>query len=210
MADDQSPDDQAPTESPRAPIETREAVLDKVNCDQRIITVIAAPYGQAATVEYRGELWQEIFERTAWQSLRTVHPGKVRANRMHDRGKTVGKAIKFWPDRDEGLVADIKIANTPLGEETLELAKDDCLSMSVGFGVLPKNQRLERRTMTRHIVQAYLDHLAFVESPAYENADILSVRDDGLLMPLAPRVATPDLDQFIRDDIMRWADERLK
>lgn len=197
---------------PLAPIEHRYVGVKVGDVDfaQRLITVVAVPYEQPALVEYRREMWNELFERG---SLDTVvgAPHRVRANRDHNKSRTVGKVMQFWPDRDEGLVAEVRMAKTPLGDETLALADDDCLSASVGFGVLPTGQVLDRRTMTRRIKTAYLDHLAFVESPAYVGAQILSVRGNGdpeFAASMEP-LRTPILDQFAGDDILRWASERL-
>ena len=199
-------------EQPRAPIEHRYAGVKVGDVDfaQRLITVIAAPYDEPARVEYRSELWNELFIRGAFDSV-TGSPHRVRVNRDHNKSRTVGKVTQFWPDRPEGLVAEVRMAKTPLGDETLALADDDCLSASVGFGVLASGQVLDRATMTRRITTAYLDHLAFVESPAYVGAQVLSVRADGeqqTAATMAP-LHTPLKDQFAGDDIFRWASERL-
>lgn len=193
------------------PMETRYAgvTVGSVDVRQRLITVIAVPYEQPAQVEYRSELWNELFERGAFDSVRGA-PHRVRVNRDHNKSLTIGKCMQFWPEREEGLVAEVRIAKTPLGEETLALADDDCLSASVGFGVRPSDQVLDRRTMTRRIRTAYLDHLSFVESPAYAGAQVLSVRDttSGEAARLDP-IRTPLIDQFAADDVLRWASERL-
>lgn len=196
----------------RAPIEHRYAgvKVDGVDFAQRLVTVVAVPYEQPALVEYRSELWNELFERGSLDGAVTA-PHRVRANRDHNKSRTIGKVNRFWPERPEGLVAEVLIAKTALGDETLALADDDCLSPSVGFGVRPSGQVLDRKTMTRRIKNAYLDHLSFVESPAYIGAQVLSVRDDaasGEAAKLAP-IRTPLLDQFAADDVLRWASERL-
>lgn len=195
-----------------APIEHRYAgvTVGEVNFAQRLITVVAVPYEQPALVEYRSELWHELFERGSLDSVANA-PHRVRANRDHSKSRTVGKVMQFWPDRDEGLVAEVRMAKTPLGDETLALADDDCLSASVGFGVRPSDQVLDRRTMTRRIKTAYLDHLSFVESPAYVGAQVLSVREDVAPVCAATMdpLRTPILDQFTDDEILRWASERL-
>jgi HK97 family phage prohead protease len=193
---------------PKAPIELRTAGVDGVDFAQRMITVIAVPYEQAAPVEYRGEVWQELFERGSFTGIEK-RPNRVRANRDHNRTRTVGKVVRFFPDREQGLVTEVRIGQTPLGDETLALADEDMLSASIGFGVLPSNQTLDKRSMTRRIKTAYLDHLSFVESPAYEGAQVLSVRG-GLELPVPTEpLVTPNLDQFAADDLMRWALERL-
>ncbi len=52
---------------------------------------------------------------------------RVRVNRDHDLKRTVGKAIQLDTNDPQGLIADLEIARTPLGDETLELARDGCL-----------------------------------------------------------------------------------
>ncbi len=194
-----------------APIEHRYAgvKVDGVDFAQRLITVIAVPYEEPAPVEYRSEIWNELFERGAFNSV-TGSPHRVRVNRDHNKTRTIGKVVQFWPERSEGLVAEVRVAKTPLGDESLALADEDMLSASVGFGVRPTDQILDRRTMTRRIRTAYLDHLSFVESPAYVGAQVLSVRDltGGEAAKLEP-IRTPLLDQFAADDVLRWASERL-
>ncbi|GJJ22290.1 HK97 family phage prohead protease [Mycolicibacterium mageritense] len=195
-----------------APIEHRYAgvTVGEVDFSQRLITVVAVPYEQPALVEYRSELWNELFERGSLDSVAGA-PHRVRANRDHNKSRTIGKVTRFWPEREEGLVAEVRVAKTPLGDETLALADDDCLSASVGFGVRPSDQTLDRKTMTRRIKAAYLDHLSFVESPAYVGAQVLSVREDipSVCAATMDPLLTPNLDRFTEDPILRWASERL-
>ena len=182
--------------------------VEGVDFAQRLITVIAVPYEQSTQVEYRSEIWNEIFTRGALDGVAGA-PHRVRVNRDHNKTRTVGKVVHFDP-RPEGLVAEVRVAKTSLGDETLALADEDMLSASVGFGVRPSDQSLDRRMMTRRINKAYMDHLSFVESPAYSGAQVLSVRDTGggEAAQLAP-LRTPNLDQFAADDVLRWASERL-
>lgn len=196
-------------------IEYRYATVSgAVNVRERIVTVIAVPWEQPAQVMYRSQLWNELFTRGAIDPAVLASPHRVRVNRGHDRGRTVGKTVRMWDDHDDGLLAELRIANTVLGDETLELAAEDMLSLSVGFGAKPEDQVFDRGTMTRRINKAYLDHISFVESPAYEGARVISVRephngvivDAAMLEPLPPR---PLLDQFIADPMLRWAAERL-
>lgn len=176
-----------------------------VNMKQRIITLITVPYDQPAEIGYRGERWKESFSRSAFNGIEK-RPSRIRVNREHLRGDTVGKAIAFYPERDEGLVSDLKIAKTLRGDDTLALAEEDCLSASVGFGVLPSNQILDRQTMTRRINKAWLDHIALVEDPAYEGASVLDVRDDSTAHDLRGEpLHTPILDDFLTDPIVRRA-----
>jgi phage head maturation protease len=188
-------------ETPRAPIEYRNSSLAGVNFAQRIIDLVAVPYDEEALVDYRGEMWRERFLCTAFEGIET-RTTPVRANRDHNPARTVGKVTQFWPSRAEGLVAAVRIAKTPLGDETLALADDDCLGASVGFAVRGSDQELNRRDRSRVINRAFVDHLAFVPDPAYLSAGVLSVRNAGsaIQSPLAadlPKLVTPNLDELL-------------
>jgi phage head maturation protease len=190
-------------EAPAAPIEFRSSNLTGVNFSQRIIEVIAAPYEEEAVVEWRGETWTEVFCRGAWDGIEK-RPNRVKANRDHDKMRLVGKVIDFQPSRQEGLIASVKIAQTPLGEETLALAHEDCLGASVGFACLGSGMEIDRRNRKRWIKKSYMDHLAFVPDTAYAGSKVLNVRGDGLLPvdeirrmeQAGPLPATPALDDL--------------
>ncbi|ODR15616.1 hypothetical protein BHQ23_32900 [Mycobacterium gordonae] len=200
-------------DQPKAPVELRSAAVDDIDYAQRMITVIAAPYEQEALVQYRGELWKEIFTRGAFNSIMDK-PNRIRANRDHNKTRTVGKIVRFIPGRDEGLIAEVRIAKTDLGDETLALADEDCLSASVGFAVRPSDQMLDRRNQLRRVNAAILDHLAFVEDPAYDGAKVLEVHDNHVSFIDAaglPRLRTPNLDQELAEmaALSEWSKARL-
>lgn len=192
-------------DSSRAPIEMREATLGDVNFPQRIIEVVAVPYGQEAVVEYRGEFWKESFERGAFDGIEK-RPNRVKANRDHNKERLVGKAVNWWPEREGGLMGAIRIAPTPLGDETLTLADEDMLGVSVGFGVRGRDQVLNRAMQRRQIKRAFLDHLAFVADGAYEGAGVLAVRGQEQVSGAdLPKLETPRLDE-----VVAWLESRRK
>jgi HK97 family phage prohead protease len=195
---EQSP---ASTEAPAAAVELRSANVAGVNFAQRLIEVIAVPWEQEAAVEYRGEMWLERFIRGAFDGVEK-RAGRVRVNRDHDGRRTVGKVASFYPSRDEGLVASVRIANTPLGDETLALADEDCLGASVGFAVRGSDQDLDRQTRKRAIRRAFMDHLSFVPDPAYEGAGVLSVRTATPQASDLQPLVTPELDE-----VRAWFDQ---
>lgn len=194
-------------EKPRAPVETRDIDVANIDYQQRVITVIAAPYGESAPVLLRGDVWTEVFERGAFDTV-VDRPNRVRVNRGHDKNRTVGKVVQFR-SAEAGLIADVRIAKTLLGDETLALASDDMLSASVGFAAMPSWMKIDHRNRTRRIHRAHLDHLSFVESPAYEGAEVLEVRGHMSEAAIEAAARTPLLDQFTEDEILRWASERL-
>ena len=191
------------TTEKRAPIETREASVAGVDISKREIEVIAVPYGGEATVEYRGELWTESFERGAFDGLEK-RPNRIKAILHHDKTKVIGRAISFSPGRDEGLVSVLKIGKTKDGDETLALASEDMLDVSAGFAVPGSGQVLDRPNHRRKIHRAFLDHIALVADGAYEGARVLSVRnreerDPAKMSPLdTPRI----------DEVLAWLESR--
>lgn len=188
-----------------------DAMIGEVNRKQRLIDLIVVPWNQEAEVPWRGELWHESFERTALNGIQD-HAGRIRVNREHNKGDTVGRTVSLDPSSSEGCMGRLKIAATPRGDDTLELAADDMLSASGGFYTKSTaDYQLNRRTMTRRVVRAFLDHIALVETPAYDGARVLAVRADqsGLTVAETPLPLAPVLDEFQNDEVLIWASSRI-
>jgi hypothetical protein len=189
----------AASEVPDGPILYRSSSVVGVNYAQRIIEFVAAPYDEEAVVMWRGEPWRELFLRGAWDGIEK-RPNRVKVNREHEKTRTVGKVVSFWPSREEGLVGRARIANTPLGDETLALADDECLGASVGYVAPPRYVQLDKssRPGLRRVKRAIMDHLAFVSDPTWESAAVLSVRNLTQPGPAAdlPKLDTPNLDEL--------------
>jgi phage head maturation protease len=191
---------------------TQGVEVRSVSFPQRIIEVVAMPYDRETEVEYRGRMVRESVAPGAFGTIAT-RPNRVNVYRDHDRTRQTGKALTFHPSRQEGLVAELLIGKTELGTETLSLAAEGMLDASAGFGVLtrsdgrPGEEWPERNT--RRLTWLWLDHIAMVPDPAYQDARVLSVRqtgtdvrvedgDAGEGLTAAPGgivVATPNLDQ---------------
>ena len=183
--------------APDSPILFRSSTVADVNFSQRVIEVIAAPYDEEALVPWRGEMWRESFLRGAWDGIEK-RPNRVRANREHDKARTIGKVVSFQPSRAEGLVAAVRIAKTPLGDETLALADDECLGCSVGYAARPSDVMLDKANRSRKVKRAYLDHLAFDADPYYAGATVLNVRSaSGVAVESSPLAPTPALDELV-------------
>jgi HK97 family phage prohead protease len=182
---------------PRAPIEWRAAVeVSAVDFTDRTIEVVVVPYDEETTVEYppgSGKLIVESVNRGAFDGLEK-RPGRVRANRDHDVTRTVGLARAVHTDRQVGLVGEVYISRTLLGDETLQLADDGVLGASVGMAVKPSDQVWSEGRHRRRIARAFLDHIALVPNPAYSGAEVLSVRSTPSFE--APP-ATPYLDEVL-------------
>jgi HK97 family phage prohead protease len=188
--------DATETETPRplGVIEVRSAQLVDVRYPQRLIDIVVMPYEQEAVVEFQGRLIREVCSRGAYDGVQR-RANRVKVNRDHDITRTVGRCRALYPSRDEGLVAEIKVAATPLGDETLALAEDGVLDASAGFLPFPGGEQwLENRSL-RRLVKCWLGHIAMVPDPAYEGANMLALRTAtvGEILPPAP-VLTPNLD----------------
>lgn len=184
-----------------------DATLKDVDIKQRIVTVLAVPWEQEGEIVWRGDKWNEVFSRGAFNGLED-HAGRVLANRQHTKGLTVGKAVQFDTQDPIGLLARVRIAKTELGDETLALAEEDMIGVSIGYQVKkPSDVVINRQRMLRRVVRGFLDHLSFVESPTWESARVLAVREASSVLPIAepPLPLTPTLDEFMNDDVLRWA-----
>lgn len=183
----------------RPPMEQRSAVaIGEVNQRKREVEVIAVPYDEEAVVPYRGEMWKESFQRGAFEGIQSRN-GRVMVNREHTVGDTVGKVSEWWPERSEGLVGVVKVVKSNRGDETLALAEEGMVGASVQFGAWMRDVLHNRSAMTRRVLRAFVDHLSFVEQPAYVGATVLGVRaTDGvrLAADLDP-LNTPALDDLV-------------
>ena len=132
------------------------------------------PYERETLVPHEGRMITEVFSRGAYDGIER-RANRIRANRDHQRERTVGRAVSLHPSREDGLVAVIKIAKTDLGDETLALADEDCLDASACYLPMPGGEKWESRNRCR-ITKAWLGHIALTPEPAYDDARVLSVR----------------------------------
>lgn len=191
------------------PVENRSVgQLTDVDKRQRLVDVIVLPYEQEGEVFHRGELWREKFTRGAFDGIEN-HAGRVRVNREHVKGATVGKVVSFDPKHTDGLLGRIKVVNSAEGDQVLALAEEDMVSISAGFVARPSDVLVDRRSKLRTVMRAFLDHVSFVEDPAYEGAKVLAVREGYQAQASdAGPLVTPNLDEFLNDELFRWADSR--
>ena len=180
------------SEQPAGALRFRQATQIGVSFPDRTIELIVMPYEEETMVahptEDRGVI--EVCSPGAFDGIER-RANRIRVNRDHDVTRTVGRAVSFSPGRPEGLVAKIRIAQTPLGDETLELANDECLDASAGFLPLPGGETWETRSRVR-LTRCWLGHIAMTPDPAYVGAKVLAVRH---VEPLSAS-GTPNLDRI--------------
>lgn len=175
-------------ERPAGDLWIRAAQLVDVSFAERTIELIVIPYETPTLVGYQGRMVHESISRGAFDGIER-RANRVRVNREHERLQTIGRAVAFHPACEEGLVSEVKIAKTPLGDETLELAADGCLDASAGFMPMPGGMQWLDRSAYQ-VNKAWLGHIAMTAEPAYEDARVLAVRSVGDQVASA----TPNLD----------------
>jgi HK97 family phage prohead protease len=169
-------------------IEFRSAEVVDVSYPNRIVQAVVMPYEKPAEVFHRGKLITEICSRGAYDGVER-RANRVKVNLEHDSSRPIGRATAFHPSRDEGLVADLYISKTSSGDDALELAADGVLDLSAGFALMSEDDGHGRRrvkpgaetweTSTRRRLNAcWLHHVSMTSTPAYQDAVVLSVRDD--------------------------------
>jgi HK97 family phage prohead protease len=156
-------------------LEYRSSQVAGVSYPQRSIDLVVMPYETEATVVHQRRIVQEIVSRGAFDGIER-RANRIRVNRDHDVRRTIGRAVALHPSREEGLVAELRIARTELGDETLALAEDGILDASAGFGVMEGGEIWERNRELRRLTKLWLAHIAMTPEPAYETANVLAVR----------------------------------
>lgn len=165
-----------------------------VSFPNRTIELVVMPYETEAVVEYRGRMVREVVSRGAFDGIEG-RPGRVKVNRDHDVTRTIGKAVRFWPSRQEGLVAELRIANTREGNETLEMAGEELLDASAGFVPMRDGESWEDNRTLRRLTRLWLAHIAMTPEPAYQDARVLAVRSQ--VATAAPKgIETPGIDEW--------------
>ena len=180
------------TDQPAGELRYRAAQQIGVSFPKRMIELIVMPYETEALVNWDGRMVTEIISKGAFDGIER-RANRIRVNRDHQVERTVGRAIALHPSREEGLVAEVRIAQTSLGDETLALADEEILDASAGYlPIMPGGETWESRSRVR-VTKAWLGHIALTPDPAYDTARVLAVRNSAT--PPAERVATPLLDE---------------
>ena len=134
------------------------------NEEERSLTAIAVPYGQTISVGGFSERFEE-------GSIPSIEDTKL----FYDHKEPIGKVVR-GTDTEDGYLIEARISETPRGNEVLTLLRDGVLNrMSVGFK--PIRDRQEDDTTVREEIE--LKEVSVVAFPAYSDAQVLSVREEG-------------------------------
>lgn len=172
----------------------RSAVPGEVNFGRREIDVLAVPYNVATDVYDRDHAYSETIAPGAFGGV-AARASRIKVLRDHHPHRAVGVCSSLDADRDDGLHATLHITATTLGDETLALANDGVLDVSVGFSSQGGDRwNQDRSSVVRTNLRLW--ELSLVPLPAYENARVLAVRQlDEFPIHDEPVSATPYLDE---------------
>ena len=162
------------------------------DAEQRTVEGIAVPYND--TIDIGGGMREQFA------------PGAVDLNAdvklFRDHKEIIGIVTKM-EDSESGLLIRAKISDTSLGTETLNLVKDGAIrSFSVGF--IPVIDEKKDNTIIRKKVD--LKEVSLVAFPAYEKAEVLSVREENNQEDKSMENTTPDYTSAI-EEVRNHAEE---
>lgn len=175
---------------PAGVLEYRTATQIGVSFPKRTIELVVMPYEEEALVAFQDRMITEVCSAGAFNGIER-RANRIRVNRDHDLKRTVGRAVALHPSRENGLVAELRISSTPLGDETLQLADDEVLDASAGFLPMPNGAVWETRSR-RRLNKCWLGHIAMTPDPAYIGANVLAVRNAETITAAG---GTPNLDE---------------
>lgn len=164
---------------------TRSFEIRATDAEQRTVEGIAVPYND--TIDIGGGM-KEKFAPGAVDLTADV-------KLFRDHKEIIGLVTKM-EDSEDGLLIRAKISETSLGNETLNLVKDGAIrSFSVGF--IPVIDEKKDNTIIRKKVD--LKEVSLVAFPAYEKAEVLSVREENIQEDISMENTTPDYDAAIAE-----------
>lgn len=171
---------------------TRSFEIRATDAEQRTVEGIAVPYND--TIDIGGGM-KEQFARGAVDLNADV-------KLFRDHEQIIGIVTKM-EDSEEGLLIRAKISETSLGNETLNLVKDGAIrSFSVGF--IPIIDEKKENTIIRKKVD--LKEVSLVAFPAYDKAEVLSVREENNQEDKSMENNTPDYTSAI-EEVRNHAEE---
>ena len=164
---------------------TRSFEIRATDAELRTVEGLAVPYNDTIDI---GGGWSERFEKGAIDLNANV-------KLFRDHEDIIG-VVTEMTESDEGLMIKAKISETVLGNETLNLVKDGAIrSFSVGF--IPVTDVKKDKTIIRTKVN--LKEVSLVAFPAYDKAEVLSVREETNQEEISMEKETPDYTSEIQE-----------
>ena len=168
----------------------------EIRSDGRTLVGIAVPFASPTTIYDAYGSYTELVVRGAF--ARTINergPARVKFLANHDAQQfPIGKTISLREDA-AGLIAEFRVAQTPRGDEALQLVREGALDgLSIGFR--PIRDQWSSDGETRHILEAALHEISLVNAPAYADAVVTAVRNE-----TTPLLAAARQQLFLKKEV---------
>lgn len=171
---------------------TRSFEIRATDTELRTVEGLAVPYNETIDI---GGGWSERFEKGAVDLNADV-------KLFRDHEDIIG-VVTEMTESDEGLSIRAKISETVLGNETLNLVKDGAIrSFSVGF-IPVKDEKIDKTIIRKKV---NLKEVSLVAFPAYDKAEVLSVREETNQEEISMENTTPDYTSAI-EEVRNHAEE---
>jgi HK97 family phage prohead protease len=175
----------------RAPLHREFPVEITADSDGRTVDVRIVPYGVKAMVSDGGAPYYEtwlpgVFEK----QMNAANRVKVLLNFEHEQGLrgVVGHGVSL-EDHPEGPQGTFRVHANADGDKALELINEGLLT-GISLEAIPLKSRRVGDVVER--IRAHLDKVAFCRFPAFEQAQVLAVRE----APVVPPEPAPVPDEM--------------
>lgn len=158
--------------------------------DGRTLDLRIVPYNTPARVSDGGEPYQEEWAPGVFKSQMNA-ASRVLVNFEHQKGlsNVVGRGAEFH-DSEEGFGGSFRILSGADGDKALELVRDEVLT-GVSLEAVPLKSEVTSDGIVRRI-KARLVNIALCRFPAFEDAQVLAVREEPEPDPEPEPEPTPD------------------
>lgn len=148
----------------------------QIRSDGRTIVGLAVPFSTPTEIQdHLGRYTEQILRGAFARTIRERGPARVKFLAMHDHGSMpIGRTVSL-KEEPQGLVAEFRVADTPRGNEALQLVKEGALDgLSIGFRAVRDSWSGDGSQRT--ILEAALLEVSLVNFPAYADAVVTAVR----------------------------------
>lgn len=165
----------------------------------RTVYGLAVPFDEPTPIRDRMGTYDEIFRMGAFTETIRERGDRVKFLSNHNREiLPIGKAIMLRED-PAGLIGEFEVADTPAGNEVLELVRMGALdALSIGFAPIQSIGREGRDPVVERTAVKLME-VSAVAFPAYEGAVIAGVRNEDL-----------EPDQLDEPDQLEAPDQRIQ
>lgn len=156
------------------------------------------------------DLGGDVVAAGAFSKTVSERKDRILVLRDHDPKRIVGRPVVLEED-STGLYTKSIIAKTPLGDETLQLVAEGCLSgMSIGYDPAPSGVSYEAvdGKQTRVLREVKLYEYSFVPFPMNEDARVTSVKSMTDIVQLLAAMTTAR-DLLTAQPVLGRAEKRL-